>query len=798
MADLKEKNDVKLNDELIAEFNPKANKEQIILGDNYRISVLTAELIRVEVSEAGAYTDQATQSVWNRDYDKTSYQVKDEGTTLIIETAKVAYYFNKSKKKITHIKFNGDNKLIKCSNKGNLLGTARTLDGTFGSIPLNYGIMSKSGVAILDDSNSLLMDESGEVKERDKSSDLYIFAYGRDYLRCLKDFFQLCGKSPLIPRYALGNWWSRYRAYTADEYINLMQRFIDSDIPITVATVDMDWHWVDVNERFGDKYNRKWAHGGWTGYSWNSDLFPDYKAFLAYLKENNFKVTLNLHPADGVRAYEDMYKEMAIEMGIDPESGDNVVFDITNPQFINAYFKILHHPYEKLGVDFWWIDWQQGKKTKVKGLDPLWALNHYHYLDNGRNTRGIILSRYAGVGSHRYPLGFSGDTAINWKVFDFQPYFTSTASNIGYCWWSHDIGGHHLGKRDDELYLRWVQLGVFSPIMRLHSTSSDLLGKEPWNYRLEIERYTIEQLRLRHRLIPYIYSMNYLSYSEGKPLVQPMYYAYPYQEQAYNVPNQFYYGSELIVAPITTKMCTRVNMGSVDVWLPEGRWTDIFNGNVYQGNKIVKMLRGIESIPVLAKEGAIIPLSDNKGNDWKNPVDMTILAYYGNNSFSLYEDNGEDNGYKNGEYAITEFNIFYDKTINFTINPAQNDLSVIPDKRNYRIEFKDIKKAGEVNVLLNGKQCVYTLDATNCVIISVNQVKPTDKLEIILSTLEFTANEDYKMRAIKYLARYQGNNVIKIMQYKKLRKCATKEAYLAKLNKLLVPRKVKQAIMELE
>ena len=310
------------------------------------------------------------------------------------------------------------------------------------------------------------------------------------------DFFKLTGKSPLIPRYALGNWWSRYKAYTQNEYIALMERFKKKSIPITVATIDMDWHWVDVQNKFNYrpiKGNMETLKPGWTGYSWNTDLFPDYMAFLKYLHENNMKTTLNLHPADGVRYFEDMYEEMAQEMGIDPLTKKPVEFDITNSKFINAYFKILHNPYEKDGVDFWWIDWQQGKKTKLKGLDPLWALNHYHYLNSQRDSsRPLILSRYAGIGGHRYPLGFSGDSTIKWCTLRFQPYFTATAANVGYFWWSHDIGGHMLGKKDDEMFLRWVQFGVFSPILRLHSTSHDLQGKEPWNYSDIVEELTVK------------------------------------------------------------------------------------------------------------------------------------------------------------------------------------------------------------------------------------------------------------------------------------------------------------------
>lgn len=201
------------------------------------------------------------------------------------------------------------------------------------------------------------------------------------------------------------------------------------------------------------------------------------------------------------------------------------------------------------------MDWQQGKKSDVPGLDPLVALNHYHYLDNAENGRlPLILSRYSGPGAHRYPLGFSGDTAQSWRVLHFQPYFTATAANVGYTWWSHDIGGHYLGERNEELYLRWLQLGVFSPILRLHSTSSDLMGKEPWRYRPDVCAAAKDWLRLRHRLIPYLYTMDARTHREGLALCEPLYYAYPETEEAYDKAyrNGYLFGSQLLVYPITS------------------------------------------------------------------------------------------------------------------------------------------------------------------------------------------------------------------------------------------------------
>ncbi|MCY1691547.1 hypothetical protein OVA29_13305 [Exiguobacterium sp. SL14] len=356
-----------------------------------------------------------------------------------------------------------------------LKGTARTLDHADGVIPLEEGILSRQGYAAIDDSNAFVLTEDHFVEPRRSGThDIYYFGYGHDYKQALRDFYHLTGPTPMLPRQVLGNWWSRYWRYSEKEYKDLMTRFKTEDIPFSVSVIDMDWHVTDIPERYGS---------GWTGYTWNRDLFPDPRGFLQWLKDDDRMVTLNLHPADGVRGFEEAYEAMAVAMGVDPESDVRIPFDFSDRTFIENYFTKLHHPHEADGVDFWWIDWQQGANSKMKGLDPLWMLNHYHALDIARDgNRPLIFSRYAGPGSHRYPVGFSGDTIISWASLQFQPYFTATASNIGYGWWSHDIGGHQRGEKDDELSTRWLQYGVFSPIMRLHSTMSIFNGKEPWRY----------------------------------------------------------------------------------------------------------------------------------------------------------------------------------------------------------------------------------------------------------------------------------------------------------------------------
>lgn len=762
----------------------KTSDEYVIIKNNVRFSILSDRLLRVEVDNNGIFTDEPTQAVINRNFSKPRIRTVEDGDVVIIMTTKTIYRYDTSAKKMIGISLKNGKDLTEFS-KGNLKGTYRTLDQTTGAISLGNGIMSTDGVAVIDDTNSLIIKPDGTIGERRKTEkDEYYFCYNHDYRAALKDFFSLCGEVPLVPRFCLGNWWSRYKAYTQQEYIDLMEKFLDKEIPITVATIDMDWHWVDVKNRFGKCGSKKsiipgksdniFQGDGWTGYSWNTDLFPDYKGFLRWLHEKNFKVTMNLHPAQGVRFFEDMYEEIASFMGIDPATKKRVEFDITDPRFIDAYFNILHKPYENDGVDFWWIDWQQGKNSNIKNLDPLWALNHYHTLvdRDAADKRPLILSRFAEIGSHRYPLGFSGDTKICWECLDFQPYFTSTATNIGYTWWSHDIGGHMMGSKDDELYTRWVQYGLYSPIMRLHSTSNEFMGKEPWKHEYTAERIAVDTLRERHALIPYIYSMNYRTHKNCLALCEPMYYGYPEEADAYKVKNQYFFGSELMVAPITTKINPKTNLASVDVWLPVGRWTDIYTGAIYEGGKRIKMFRGIESIPVLAKEGAIIPMAaDNRSNNWSNPAQMQIRIFRGNNTFELYEDDGETNAYKDGNSAITRYTVEEaDNNVTFTVSPAEGNCSSLPRRRAYTFIFEDISDA-EINVTVNEKEANFS-SKKKCgkIYVSVNGITPKSEIRILLSNTKSRANKDKKEQIIDLITKYQLSVNYKLVKFSKFLK----------------------------
>ena len=677
--------------------------ESVIRGKQYRITVLTPSLLRLEYSEDGVFEDRATQSVVNRNFPEVPFHTNTEGNRLTVETEKLLLCYDQKafSEKGLQIKVKEISGAVWHFGQElhDLKGTYRTLDRVDGDtyissegkrekIELGTGILSREGFSVLDDSRSMALTKDGWVEPRKGDRDLYFFGYGHRYRDALRDFYTLCGKTPLLPRYALGNWWSRYYRYTEETYKELMTRFEKERLPFTVAVIDMDWHLVDdVDPKYGGDGR------GWTGYTWNRKFFPDPERFLRWLHDKNMKVTLNVHPADGIRAFEEIYPKMATAMGIDPASGKAVEFDAADPEFMEQYFQILCHDLEKQGVDFWWVDWQQGTKSKQDGLDPLWILNHFHFLDSAwKGTRPMTFSRYAGVGSHRYPIGFSGDTAITWASLNYQPYFTNTASNIGYGWWSHDIGGHMWGERDDEMMTRWVQYGVFSPINRLHSSNNPFSGKEPWRYNDQARNAMGNYLRLRHAMIPYLYSMNRRASRDALPLIQPMYYAEPEREEAYRVQNEYYFGTELLVSPITTPS-DRVSLAAkTSAWLPEGLWSDFFSGTVYSGGQMKDLWRTLDNIPVLMKAGAIVPLTDEGigGNSVENPNALEVRVFpAADGRFTLWEDAGDTPGDKDENWASTELT-WADGV--FTIHPATGNLTVLPQTRSWKIAFCSVKE----------------------------------------------------------------------------------------------------------
>ena len=697
--------------------NAAPNAKNVVTIGDVRITVITPRLIRIE---QGAFTDDATTVVLCRSFCDCAAEVTRTGDVLTIHTGALAVDYAPGQGlaglSIRSLGQPGFTWHYGQKPLQNLKGTTSTLDCVDGACPLEDGLCAIDGFAVIDDSASPCMTQEGWFSGREDCTDVYFFGYGHDYTAAVQDYYRLTGVPGMLPAFALGNWWSRYHAYTDEEYLGLMDAFKAHDVPLSVGIVDMDWHLVKV----GDKENGD----GWTGYTWNKELFPDYKAFLKALHARNLKTALNLHPYDGVRYWDTQYEDMCKALDKDPAAKKKVPFNCLNPDFLKAYFEVLHFPYEKDGIDFWWMDWQQGHdyktiagadyvKSDIEGIKPLWMLNHMHYLASQREGgRGMIFSRYSGYGSQRYPIGFSGDTLITWASLKFQPYFTATASNVGYGWWSHDIGGHMGGYRDDELTARWVQFGVFSPIFRLHSSNSPFTGREPWKYNKRAELVMSDFMRLRHQLFPYLYTMNHRAHAELLPLMRPMYHVHPECTDAYQVGNEYWFGSEMIAAPISDP-ADASGLAPADVWLPEGTWTDAMTGYIYKGGQRLTVCRPLEQMPIFLKAGAIVPLQahQEKGNQLGHSADMHVVVAPGaSNVFKLYEDDGVSLDFQNGKYAETPLTLDWtEKSAVFTVGQAEGDVSLLPEGRTWTVIFRGWSKGCAFTV--NGEKVCAAYDA---------------------------------------------------------------------------------------
>ena len=825
-----------LDARLIAKTAPFALTENILFWDCYRVTVLGDRLFRLERSKKGAFRDTATQAVWFRNMPKQEFSFAEQGEEMVICTAVCKLILRKSRGQVC---VELDGKRILANNRFNLLGTYRTLDNCNGrvysrrwikgdipyTIRLGMGVCGKNGVAVFRD-DTLSLGEDGEVKrERADGSDEYIFAFGDDYRGAVCALYRLTGFPPLVPRFALGNWWSRYYAYTDEEYLRTVARFEEHGVPLSVATVDMDWHISDEKEmkkrlvgqgKYHEKYIGKPAvHVGWTGYSWNRKLFPNPTAFLQALKEKGLKVTLNLHPSDGVRFWEENYEKMANAIGRYALKQEVIPFSFTSAPFINAYFKVLHLPLEEQGVDFWWIDWQQpnilwtdeaenaeASRDSVadKGgtdelYDPLWALNHYHYLDNAKGGIPLILSRFAGVGSHRYPLGFSGDTEMSWDTLVFLPYFTATASNIGYTWWSHDIGGHNFGEKKDELYLRHIQYGVFSPINRLHSSCDDTVTKEPWFYG-GAGYIAQEFLRFRHRLAPYLYTAAYRTATDGRALVEPLYYEWKLP-QAYAYKGEYLFGGDMLVLPIVTP-AEKDGYARVNGWIPQGKWVDIFTGDEYEAGKRgreITLFRSQESIPVFMKAGGVLPLAMDGGNGCANPQKLEVWVYSGAGEYTLYED-GKENGGKG--VLFTEFQADFCKNKGAGTQSlcifAHGNGEIIPKNREISVRFKDIPQ-GKVRLFIDGVEKSVLPWYTDCAGVRF-AFETGKKYRVEVEFALRTKLQKLKDRAKRELTLAQAENEKKQRVYSALQKAKSLKAYEKIVDECDLPAVVKHRLKE--
>ncbi len=711
--------------------NPKADAKAVVTSGNARFTVLTPQLIRMEWSADGQFEDRATLTFVNRETPVPEFKVRESKSKLTITTpALTLTYLKNGKFSDKNLKavftLNGREVVWTpgMENPQNLLGTTRTLDGADGSKlkePMEQGILSRAGWSLIDDSQRHVLTPDGseweewvEARPEGDRQDLYLFAYGHDYKQALADYALVAGRAPMPPKYTLGYWWSRYWQYSDNEFVDLVNKLKSMDVPIDVLIVDMDWHetWgLRKSNSPKDEYGQRI---GWTGYTWQKELFPSPANFLKWTENEELKVALNLHPASGIQPYEAVYDDFTKEYGWS-EKGKSVPFKIDERKWADAYFKTVLEPMERNGVDFWWLDWQQWKESKyTPGLSNTFWLNHTFFNHAERQNPGLrpfIYHRWGGLGSHRYPLAFSGDTYATWPMLAYLPYFTATASNVNYCWWGHDIGGHMFHKTqkatDPELYTRWLQYGVFTPIFKTHSTKDPRIERCIWCFpdHMFLMR---DAIRLRYTLAPYIYNAARENYDTGVGMCRPMYYDYPESDKAYETPEQFMFGNDILATTITQPVDSITGLAPRTIWFPEGTWFDCATGSMYEGGRTEELHYTLAENPHYAKAGSIIPMNPATVKNLQQPCDTLVLTFIpgGDGQLRHYEDDGMSQQYKTN-YAVTTVTKKQEgNTVRVRISPREGSFAGASDSRSYELRFPAVFPPKSVKV--NGKELAYS------------------------------------------------------------------------------------------
>jgi Glycosyl hydrolases family 31/Domain of unknown function (DUF5110) len=702
--------------------DPVADPKAVVTFGNARFTVLTPQLIRMEWSADRKFEDHASLVFINRrlPVPRFSHEVTDSDQKLTIQTDALTLTYTPAgagqfTPQSLSVALTVDGKPVVwrpgTEDPDNLKGTTRTLDGALGDKtkePIGNGFVSRSGWAVEDDSTRPLFDSAdfrflqGEnspwpwVMERPagERQDWYFFGYGHDYHKALGDYVRVAGRIPLPPRFAFGAWWSRYWAYSDQEIEGIIRGFRENNTPLDVFVIDMDWHINREQLQAAGEKDQAGQSLGWTGYTWNKLLFPDPTAFLERLHASGLKTSLNLHPASGVQPWEAAYPAMARAVGIDPATRKYVPFDITDKKFATNYMNLLHHSLEKQGIDFWWLDWQQQPTTSMTGVSPTWWLNYVHFTDQQREgKRPLLFHRWGGLGNHRYQIGFSGDTISVWESLAFQPWFTATAANVGYAYWSHDIGGHMPGAVDPELYTRWVQFGAFSPILRTHTTKNADAERRIWAYPEPYSSILRSTFQLRYALLPYIYTEARRTYDTGVAFFRPLYYDYPEADAAYTSKDEYLFGDQMLVAPVVAPAEKASGLSSKKIWLPKGDWIEWPTCKHFAGPVSVDRNFSIDQTPVYVKAGAIVPMQPPMLYTGQKPVDPLIVNVWPlkpgeSSSYSVYEDSGDSIAYQRGIFAHTPIKATQTgDTLKVEMGPVQGSYPGMLKSRSYEIRL---------------------------------------------------------------------------------------------------------------
>ncbi len=552
-------------------------------------------------------------------------------------------------------------------------------------------LVSSRGWGILFDTYSPLIFNDNEYgsyvyTEADREMDYY-FISGGNPDGVIKGYRRLTGKAAMLPKWAFGYIQSQERYDNFDEIVSTVEEFRRRDIGIDCIVQD----WCS------------WPDGMWGQKSFDPVHYPDPSGNISKIHELNAKFMLSIWPNPSKSAPD--YNEFS-DKGLMIETDD--YYNAFSPEARSLYWRQVSESLWKHGVDAWWCDnsepyapewnrivracegraYEEFVYAATDRFDPdklcEYPFRHAQTLYEGQRgetaeKRVVNLTRCAYTGSQRFgTILWSGDTSASWDT-----YVKQIAAGLNFCasglpYWTMDIGGFFVkrsvnwywdgdynGTVSDpayrELYVRWFQWGAFLPIFRAHGTDC---RREPWAFEdksdMRFYNAIVKANRLRYRLMPYIYSAAASAYFEDGSIIRPLAFEYPEDEKAHKIKNQYMFGADMMVCPVTRPMyfdtdgeITKPDL-KVSVYLPEGGWYSLSSGEYFEGGGYISVYAPLEEIPVFVKAGSIIPFASYKPYaQAEDEISLTVFPGKDGSTY-LYEDSGDGYGYENGEYKLTK------------------------------------------------------------------------------------------------------------------------------------------------
>ncbi|HWI66468.1 MAG TPA: glycoside hydrolase family 31 protein [Symbiobacteriaceae bacterium] len=483
---------------------------------------------------------------------------------------------------------------------------------------------------------------------------IYYFIAGPALTDVLDRLTALTGRPALAPKWALGLLQSKYGYRNRQEVEALVTTFRQKGIPLDSVILDLFWF-----RKMGDL-------------AFDRSAFPDPAGLIAWLREQGVRLIVIEEPYVARESRLFAEGERLGLFGKRPDgttytfpfwSGECALVDFTQP-LARQWWADQHKPLIEMGMGGWWTDLnepedhpqdmihQGGAAPAVHNVYNFYMLKALKLAQEQQNPHGrlFILSRSGWPGTQALGAGqWSGDVATTWSALANQIPIGLSVSLMGMVYWNTDIGGFNGPPTGPELYIRWMQFGTFTPLMRPHGANAP---REPWAFGPEAEAIVTRFIRLRYQLLPYTYTLAHEAYRSGLPLMRPLVLHYPDDDRTVDLRDQYLWGRDVLVAPVVAEGANQRR-----VYLAEGVWYDYWTNRQIRGGRYITAAAPLETIPLYVRAGAILPLAPERpstGGAW----DALTLAIYpgeGPSSFTLYEDDGETTAYEHGVTTATEF-----------------------------------------------------------------------------------------------------------------------------------------------